>query len=260
MRPNSIFTLAVLGLSKSVLSNPASYPRQAATGPAAQTDGWNPWERINRNDSALLIVDHQIGLFQLSRDWDHALFKRNMIAYAELGRLYNLPVIMTTSAETGPNGPLPKEVVSMFPDAPLIKRNGEINAWDDPKFREAVQKTGKKQLIVAGIVTDVCTAFLALSLRSEGYSVFADVEASGTMTPLIRDTANLRMQAAGVHLVSTFAIMSDLQRDWRNTNPSASDIVPYIDQYLPAYGMMMRSHAAALLQNGTVFPGSETLI
>ena len=56
----------------------------------------------------------------------------------------------------GPNGPLPKEILEMYPDAPLIKRQGEVNAWDNPEFRAAVQATGKKQVIMAGIVTDVC--------------------------------------------------------------------------------------------------------
>lgn len=56
----------------------------------------------------------------------------------------------------GPNGPLPKEILEMYPDAPLIKRNGEVNAWDNPDFRKAVEATGKKQLIIAGITTDVC--------------------------------------------------------------------------------------------------------
>ena len=119
------------------------------------------------------------------------MFMQNMLAHAELGKLFDLPVIMTTSTETGPNGPLPKEIVNMFPDAPIISRKGEVkyvipdgimlltqcgsllltssSAWDDPAFREAVRKTGKKQFIIGGIVTDVCTSFLALSLRSDGY-------------------------------------------------------------------------------------------
>jgi hypothetical protein len=101
------------------------------------------------------------------------------LAYAALGKVFDLPVVMTTSAETGqfalqwsagtfilitsagPNGPLPKEITQMFPKSPLIKRNGEVNAWDNADFRKAVQNTGKKQLIVAGITTDVC---LSLSL------------------------------------------------------------------------------------------------
>ncbi|KAF2844966.1 isochorismatase hydrolase-like protein [Plenodomus tracheiphilus IPT5] len=217
-----------------------------------------PWERIDKNNSLLLILDLQVGLFQTARDWDPTLYKHNIMAHAELGKMFNIPVIMTTSADQGPNGPLPKEMLEMYPNAPLIRRQGEVNAWDNLEFQAAVKATGKKQIIVAGITTDVCTAFLALALRSENYSVFANVEGSGTYSELVRDTANLRMQQAGVQLVSLFAIVCDLMRDWRAT-PGAKEVLPYLDKYLPVYGMLARHHAAAV-ENGTTIPGEIDLI
>jgi hypothetical protein len=91
---------------------------------------------------------------------------------------------------------------------------------------------------------------VALSLRAEGYSVFANVEGSGTTTALLRDTANSRMEKAGVQLVSLFAIVGDLMRDWRNT-PGAPEVMPYLAKYLPVYGLLAAGHAAAV-ENGTV--------
>lgn len=79
-----------------------------------------------------------------------------MIAHAALGRLFNLPVVVTTSAQTGPNGPTIKPILDMYPDAPIVARNGEVNAWDNEEFRQAIRATGKSQIILAGIVTDVC--------------------------------------------------------------------------------------------------------
>ncbi|KAF1947314.1 Isochorismatase hydrolase [Clathrospora elynae] len=217
-----------------------------------------PWERIDKDNALLLILDLQVGLFQTARDWDPTLYKQNIMAHAELGKVFDLPVIMTTSADNGPNGPLPKEMLEMYPNAPLIRRQGEVSAWDNADFRAAVEATGKKQIIVAGITTDVCTTFLALALRSEGYSVFANVEGSGTYTQLVRDTANSRMQQAGVQLVSLFSIVCDLMRDWRAT-PGAKEVIPYLDTYLPVYGMLARHHAAAV-DNGTIIPGEIELI
>lgn len=133
-----------------------------------------------------------------------------------------------------------------------------LSAWDNAEFRAAIKATGKKQIIVAGITTDVCTTFLALALRAEGYSVFANIEGSGTYSELVRDTANSRMQQAGVQLVSLFSIVCDLMRDWRNT-PGAKEVLPYLDRYLPAYGMVARHHAAAL-ENGTLIPSEMELI
>lgn len=68
------------------------------------------------------------------------------------------------------------------------------------------------------------------------------------------------MQAAGVHLVSTFAVLADLMRDWRSSSPGITEVVPFVDTYLPAYGMLARGHASAILHNGTVLPGTEKLI
>lgn len=184
------------------------------------------------------------------RDFDPTIFSNNMLAHSAIGKIFNIPVIMTTSAETGPNGPLPDEILDMYPDAPIIQRNGEINAWDNPEFRDAVRATNRTQFIIGGIVTDVCTSFLALSLRAEGYSVWANVEASGTTNVLARDTANLRMQAAGVQLVSWFAIVADLLRDWRNP-PGAAGLFPEIEKYFPVYGFVKKAHEAAV-KNGTI--------
>ncbi|CCF46075.1 isochorismatase [Colletotrichum higginsianum] len=216
-----------------------------------------PWERLNKNDSMLLVVDMQEGLFNLARDFDPTLYRNSMLAHSSLAKVFDLPVVLTTSAETGPNGPLPQEILDMHPTAPLIKRNGEVDAWDNSDFRDAVRAANKSQIILAGITTDVCTTFLALSLRAEGYSVWANVEASGTTTELIRDVSNDRMAAAGVQVVSLFSISLDLMRDWRNT-PGALELFSWLDEYYPAYGYLARGHRAAVT-NGTVSPGQETL-
>jgi nicotinamidase-related amidase len=205
----------------------------------------------------LLIIDLQEGLYQLARDWDATLYRDNMMAHSALGLAFDIPVVMTTSAQGGPNGPLPQEILDMYPNAPLIMRQGEVDAWDNADFREAVRAANKSQIIMAGIVTDVCTTFLALSLRAEGYSVWANIEASGTTTELIRDVSNDRMVNAGVNVVSLFSIVCDLMRDWRAT-PGAETLFGWLDKYLPAYGYVARAHRAAIL-NGTVQGGEDKL-
>ncbi|KAF9473054.1 Isochorismatase hydrolase [Pholiota conissans] len=213
------------------------------------------FERIDKDNVVLLIVDHQIGLFQLVRDFQPDEFRNNIFAHAAIGKVFNLPTILTTSSETGPNGPLPKEIVDMYPDAPYIKRLGEVNAWDNADFRKAVKATGKKQVIMGGIVTDACTAFLALSLIQEGYTVFANAEASGAMSKQIASDANDRMRAAGVHVLSNFAVVCDLMRDWRNT-PGSVELLPYFDKYMASYGYLARGHAAAI-DRGEILPGES---
>ncbi|KPM35504.1 hypothetical protein AK830_g11058 [Neonectria ditissima] len=213
--------------------------------------------RLDRNKSMVLILDEQVGLFNLVRDLEPIYFKQNILAHAAIAKAFDLPVVMSTSAQTGPNGPLPGEILEMFPDAPLIQRPGEVNAMDNPDVREAIANTNRTQIIIAGILTDICTAFCAFSLREAGYSVWANIEASGTTSDMVRDAANDGMKDAGVHLVSLGAIFGELMRDWR-TPPTSISAFTYLDTYNPSIGMLVRGHTAAI-QNGTIMPGQTDL-
>lgn len=118
----------------------------------------------------------------------------------------------------------------MYPDVPVVRRFGEVDAWDSPDFRAAVEATGRKQIIVAGITTDLCVSFLALSLREAGYHVVVNAEASGTFDPRVAQDAKDRMRQAGVQVMNLFSINGELFRDWRNTSPSAAETVPFINK------------------------------
>lgn len=175
-----------------------------------------PYVRLNKDDVAVLLVDHQTGLLSLVRDFDPDKFKNNVLALAELAKYFKLPTVLTTSFENGPNGPLVPELKEAFPDAPYIARPGQINAWDNEEFVKAVKATGKKQLLIAGVVTEVCVAFPALSAIEAGFDVFVVTDASGTFNEVTRHSAWDRMSAAGVQLMSWFGVACELHRDWRN--------------------------------------------
>jgi nicotinamidase-related amidase len=195
-------------------------------------------ERLSADNSVLLLVDHQAGLCQLVRDFSVDEFKNNVLALADIGKLFKLPTILTTSFEKGPNGPIVPELKAKFPDAPYIARPGQINAWDNEDFVAAVKKTGRKKLIMAGVVTDVCVAFPALSALAEGFDVYVVVDASGTFNPLVRDATWKRMSDAGAILINWFAVACELQRDWR----SEMDLATLLSQHLPHYSNLMQSY------------------
>lgn len=146
----------------------------------------------------------------------------------------------------------------MYPNATIISRPGEVDAWDNEDFRNAVKATNRTQIIMASIMTDVCTTHLALSLRDAGYSVWANAEASGTSSTLVRDISNDRMRHAGVQVVSFFSIACDLMRDRRNV-PGSAEMIPFLDKYFPIWGMIARNHAAAIT-SGKIPPGEASLI
>lgn len=199
------------------------------------------YRRLDRNDAAMLLVDHQSGLISLVQDFAPGEFKNNVLATAASAAYFKLPTILTTSFEDGPNGPLVPELKEMFPDAPYIARPGNINAWDNEDFLAAVKATGKRQLIIAGVVTEVCVAFPALSAVEEGFDVFVVTDASGTFNKTTRDAAWSRMEAAGVQLMSWFAMACELHRDWRNDIEGLGEL---FSNHIPNYRNLMTSYAA----------------
>jgi nicotinamidase-related amidase len=195
--------------------------------------------RLNKDDVAVLLVDHQTGLLSLVRDIEPDKFKNNVLALADAARYFNLPTILTTSFEDGPNGPLIPELKAQFPDAPYIARPGQINAWDNADFVKAIKATGKKQLLIAGVVTEVCVAFPALSAIEEGFDVFVVTDASGTFNAMTRDAAWDRMSAAGAQLMTWFGVACELHRDWRN---DVEGLATLFANHIPDYKNLMTSY------------------
>ncbi|WP_180085667.1 MULTISPECIES: isochorismate family cysteine hydrolase YcaC [Acinetobacter] len=199
-----------------------------------------PYVRLDKDNAAVLLVDHQTGLLSLVRDIDPDKFKNNVLALAAAAKYFNLPTILTTSFEQGSNGPLVPELKELFPDAPYIARPGQINAWDNEDFVKAVKATGKKQLIIAGVVTEVCVAFPALSALEEEFDVFIVTDASGTFNHLTRDAAWNRMSQAGAQLMTWFGLACELHRDWRNDIEGLGSL---FSNHIPDYRNLMNSYS-----------------
>lgn len=199
------------------------------------------YNRLSKDEAALLMIDHQAGLISLVQDFSPDDFKNNVLALANVGKFFNLPTVLTTSFDEGPNGPLVPELKETFPDAPLIRRPGQINAWDNEEFIDAVKATGRKQLIMAGVVTDVCLVFPALSAVEAGYEVFAVTDASGTFNKTVQQTSWTRMSAAGVQLINWFAVTCELHRDWRNDMEGLGNL---LSNHVPNYRNLMTSYLA----------------
>ena len=181
-----------------------------------------PYVRLDKNDAAVLLVDHQAGLLSLVRDIEPDKFKNNVLAVGDLAKYFNLPTILTTSFETGPNGPLVPELKAQFPDAPYIARPGNINAWDNEDFVKAVKATGKKQLII-----------------EEGFDVFVVTDASGTFNEITRHSAWDRLSQAGAQLMTWFGVACELHRDWRN---DIEGLATLFSNHIPDYRNLMTSY------------------
>lgn len=196
--------------------------------------------RLTVDNSVFAFVDHQTGLMNLVDNVRAVEFKNYVLGLGELARAHGMPVVLTTSAEEGPNGPKLPELVAMFPDAPLISRPGQINAWSNEEFVQAIKVTGRKNIIISGITTDVCVAFATLSALDAGYTVYVVVDASGTMSESAQNAALMRMSAAGAIIGNWFAISCELLWDWREpAGPASAEL---FKKYLPSYADVVHSH------------------
>lgn len=205
--------------------------------------GFNKW-MIDPSDAVMLLIDHQSGLFQLVKDMDVPTLRNNVIALAKAAKLTNTPTFTTASVPDGPNGPLIPEIHAANPDAVYIPRTGQINAWDNPKWVEAIEKTGRKTLIIAGTLTSVCMAFPTLSALEAGYKVFNVVDASGNYSAMATDVTLARVTQAGAVPTDTFATLGELMSTWNR--PDAMEFAQImIDHIVPHYQLLFESFQKA---------------
>ena len=188
-------------------------------------------------DSALLLIDHQTGTMQLIKNIPLDVANRNTLALAKTAKILNIPVVLTSSQEQNLQGPLLPELEQILPDAfaARVKRAGIVNAWNDPNFVAAVKKTGRKNLIMAGVTTDVCLVYPAISAVREGFNVQAVLDASGSPFDISEEMSRRRMENEGVVLTATNTLMAELAQDW--SRPEGGQLLGILfNEVLPKIG------------------------
>ncbi len=199
---------------------------------------------IDANDAVMLLIDHQSGLFQLVKDIDLPVLRSNVTALAKVARLANIPTFTTASVPDGPNGPLIPEIHQSNPDAVYIPRTGQINAWDNPAWVKAIEKTGRKTLLIAGTLTSVCMAFPTLSALAAGYKVFTIIDASGNWSKMATDLTLARVAQAGAMPIDTYAVLAELMSTWNR--PDALEFAAVmVDHLVPPYRALIESYDKA---------------
>ena len=171
---------------------------------------------FSSKNSALLLIDHQVGTMKLIHNIPLEVVKRNTLALAKTAKILNIPVILTSSQEENIQGELMPELAEILPEAfeSRIKRAGIVNAWNDTNFKAAIEATERKNLIMAGVTTDVCLVFPAISARQEGYGVQAVMDASGSPYDISEEMSRQRMDRQGVVLTATNTVIAELAQDW----------------------------------------------
>jgi nicotinamidase-related amidase len=195
------------------------------------------------SDIVFLLLDHQSGLFQVVKDIPVADLRRNVEMLAKLATLLNIPVITSASEPNGPNGPPMPEIEQYAPHAQYVPRKGEVNAWDNEDFVEAVRATGRKTLVMAGVWTSVCVMFPALDARAAGFDVYAVIDASGDPSEMASRTTLARFVQGGVIPTSTNAVLCEAHRTW--ARPEAAELAKLYMLTAPNYAALMESYLRA---------------
>ena len=172
-------------------------------------------ERLTPENAVVAMIDHQTGLLVSCRDLDVHLTRANIRGLCQMAKTVGLPSVVTASMPLGPNGPIMPDILEILGEE-VIERPGEINAWDNPEFRQAIETSGRKKIIMAGIVTDVCLMFPAISAVADGYDVYAVIDASGTWNKTVQEVSMHRMTQAGVKVATWASVLAEIMHDWRS--------------------------------------------
>ena len=168
-------------------------------------------ERLTSENAALLLIDHQVGLFTGVRDIPVAELKHNVVALAKAAKVLGLPMVVTaTSPEMW--GPIIPELTEALSGISIINRT-TVNAFDEPRFAKAVEGTGRKKLIIAGVSTEVCLALPAIHATGMGYDAYGVIDASGTFSETKRITGLMRMVQAGVVVIDYATVAVEMLKD-----------------------------------------------
>ncbi len=174
--------------------------------------------RFNLEETAVILIDHQVGTNTWAATTPLTLLQRNVIILAKFAKGTGMPVVLTSSQETNVNvqGPLMPELQQAVPDAfaARIQRQGVVNAWDDEAFANACRRTGRRNFVMAGVTTDICMVAPAISALEEGFNVQVVCDACGSTNQIAEEMSWRRMERAGVRLTSTGAIVAELVKNW----------------------------------------------
>ena len=212
----------ILGVVPAIAASTQSHPFQEKI----MSNPIRPYEPLTSENAALVLVDHQIGLMTGVRDYSTGELKHNVIALAKSAQALKLPIVATTTARDSMWGPTFPELVAALPGIEIIDRSS-VNAFDDAKVARAIEATGRKKLIFAGISLEVCAAFPAMTAVGKGYGAYVAVDASGTFSETKRQAGLLRMQQAGVIVSDYSTLIVEILKD--NGRPEAAAVYDALD-------------------------------
>jgi nicotinamidase-related amidase len=182
--------------------------------------------RRTRDNTAVLLIDHQVGLFTGVRDLSVSDLKHNVVGLARAAKILGLPIIAVTTARDSMWGPTIPELREALGGGEILDRS-TVNAWDYAPFVKAVKETGRDHLVIAGLSFEVCASLPAISAREDGYEPVVAIDACGTFTSHKREAGIARLTALGIEVSDYATVMVEVMAD--NADPKANDVYAALD-------------------------------
>jgi nicotinamidase-related amidase len=185
-------------------------------------------------DTAVVFIDHQPQMLFGVSGIDRAAFINNVTLVAKAAKEFNVPTVLTAVETEGFSGYVFPQLLDVFPGQPVVERSS-MNSWDDAGFRKAVEATGRKNILMTGLWTEVCITWPTIDMLGAGYNIYVVEDCCGATSPIAQEAALSRMVQAGAIRLTTIAAVLEWQRDWKNKE-HYNALMTLLKQHAGAYG------------------------
>lgn len=186
-------------------------------------------------DSAVVFIDHQPQMTFGVANIDRQLLINNVVLLAKVAKEFNVTAVLTAVETESFSGYIWPQLLDVFPGQPVIERTS-MNSWDDAGFRKAIEATGKKNILMTGLWTEVCVTWPTIEMLGAGYNIYVVEDCCGATSPAAHDAALSRMVQAGAIRLTTIAALLEWQRDWKNRE-HYNALMGILKQHAGAYGV-----------------------
>jgi nicotinamidase-related amidase len=189
---------------------------------------------LNPDNCAVIFIDHQPQMAFGVASIDRQMLLNNTVALAKAAKVFKVPVVLTTVESASFSGNMWPQLLDIFPEQKPIERS-TMNSWEDKNFVAAVERTGRKKLVMAALWTEVCLAFPAIQAMEAGYEVYAVADASGGTSVAAHDYAMQRIIQAGAVPMTWQQVLLEFQRDWARKG-TYDAVINIVKEHSGAYG------------------------
>lgn len=205
-------------------------------------------EMLSPQNCALALIDFQPAMYQGVHSHDRLTILHNTQILAKAAKLFGIPTVLTTVAKDSFSGPMSPELTDIFPGQAVVDRTS-INSWVDGNFRNAVQATGRRKFVIAGLWTEACVMFPALDMLRAGYEIYVPTDACGDVTVEAHERAVQRLVQAGAVPITSLQFTFELQQDWAR-GETYDGMMEIMKAHTP-YGIQIRFSKWALGEHAT---------